>query len=85
MRKGLKIGVLGELLFSQNWICFRIGVVLYLVSVWCACTGGCVVFCGHVLTCTGLIYCDACNRIKQLVQVPFIDSGFLPTPGMATQ
>ena len=56
-----------------------------LVSVRCACTGGCVVFCGHVLTCTGQIYCNACNRIEQLVQVPCIDSGFLPSPGMATQ
>ena len=47
-------------------------LVLYciLVSVRYACTGGCVVFCGHVLTCTGLIYCNACNRIEQLEQVP---------------
>ena len=59
--------------------------MLYLVSVWCGCTGMCVVFCGHILTRAGLIHYNACNRIEQLVRAPGIDSGFLPTPELATQ
>jgi len=61
--------------------------VLYyiLVSVQCACTGGCVAFCGHVLTCTILIYCNVCNRIEQLVQVPLYRLWVSAHSRMATQ
>ena len=81
-RKALKSGVLGEWLSSQKWTCIRIGIVLYLVSVRCDCMGGYVVFYGHVLTCTGLIYCNAWNNIEQPMQVPMYSlRGFCPLSG----
>jgi len=53
---------------ARKWTCIKIIIMLYLVSVRCGCTGVCVVICGHVFTWTGLIYCNACNRIEQLVR-----------------